>query len=63
GAKNVIVLNAASAAGNHGFFWGLLVVTLAWHVKGRLVPGATYLSLGVWPLLLVRLLRPHRALA
>ncbi|AYA60480.1 polyprotein [Recombinant Hepacivirus C SA13_JF372-X_CIQV] len=61
--ENVIVLNAAAAAGTHGFFWGLLVICFAWHFKGRLVPGATYLCLGIWPLLLLLFLLPQRALA
>ncbi|ABX80376.1 polyprotein [Hepacivirus hominis] len=61
--ENLIVLNAASAAGSHGLGWCLVFLCCAWYVKGRLVPAATYGLLQLWPLLLLMLALPQRAFA
>ncbi len=61
--ENLVVLNAASVAGTHGFVSFILFFCAAWYIKGRLVPGAAYALYGVWPLLLLLLALPPRAYA
>nr|ACE82394.1 polyprotein [Hepatitis C virus subtype 1b] len=61
--ENLVVLNAASVAGTHGFVSFLVFFCAAWYIKGRLVPGAAYALYGVWPLLLLLLALPPRAYA
>ncbi|AFN53797.1 polyprotein [Hepatitis C virus subtype 4m] len=60
---NLININAASAAGTHGFFLAILFICIVWHIKGRLPAAATYAACGMWPLLLLVLMLPERAYA
>ncbi len=61
--ENLIVLNAASAASSQGWIYCLVFICCAWYIKGRVVPGATYAILHLWPLLLLVLALPQRAYA
>nr|AGN33389.1 polyprotein [hepatitis C virus genotype 1a] len=61
--ENLVVLNAASLAGTHGFVSFLVFFCFAWYLKGKWVPGAVYALYGMWPLLLLLLALPQRAYA
>nr|ACE82333.1 polyprotein [hepatitis C virus genotype 1a] len=61
--ENLVVLNAASLTGTHGFASFLVFFCFAWYLKGRWVPGAVYAFYGMWPLLLLLLALPQRAYA
>nr|ACA50611.1 polyprotein [hepatitis C virus genotype 1a] len=61
--ENLVVLNAASLAGTHGFVSFLVFFCFAWYLKGKWVPGAVYAFYGMWPLLLLLLALPQRAYA
>nr|ACJ37196.1 polyprotein [hepatitis C virus genotype 1a] len=61
--ENLVVLNAASLAGTHGFVSLLVFFCFAWYLKGKWVPGAAYAFYGMWPLLLLLLALPQRAYA
>nr|ACE63613.1 polyprotein [hepatitis C virus genotype 1a] len=61
--ENLVILNAASLAGTHGFVSFLVFFCFAWYLKGKWVPGAVYAFYGMWPLLLLLLALPQRAYA
>nr|QKF54498.1 polyprotein [Hepacivirus hominis] len=61
--SNLVNINAASAAGTHGFWYAILFICVAWYVKGRLPAAAAYAACGMWPLLLLLLMLPERAYA
>nr|ACA50628.1 polyprotein [hepatitis C virus genotype 1a] len=61
--ENLVVLNAASLAGTHGFVSFLVFFCFAWYLKGKWTPGAVYAFYGMWPLLLLLLALPQRAYA
>nr|ACA50653.1 polyprotein [hepatitis C virus genotype 1a] len=61
--ENLVVLNAASLAGAHGFVSFLVFFCFAWYLKGKWAPGAVYAFYGMWPLLLLLLALPQRAYA
>ncbi|BAM95359.2 polyprotein [Hepatitis C virus subtype 4a] len=61
--SNLININAASAAGTQSFWYAILFICIAWHVKGRLPAIAAYAACGMWPLLLLLLMLPERAYA
>nr|ABV46251.2 polyprotein [hepatitis C virus genotype 1a] len=61
--ENLVILNAASLAGTHGFVSFLVFFCFAWYLKGKWAPGAVYTLYGMWPLLLLLLALPQRAYA
>nr|ACJ37201.1 polyprotein [hepatitis C virus genotype 1a] len=61
--ENLVILNAASLVGAHGFVSFLVFFCFAWYLKGKWVPGAAYAVYGMWPLLLLLLALPQRAYA
>nr|AYU65455.1 polyprotein [Hepacivirus hominis] len=60
---NLISINAASAVGCHDWYYAILFICVAWHIKGRLPAAAAYAACGLWPLLLLLLALPERAYA
>nr|ABX10746.2 polyprotein [hepatitis C virus genotype 1a] len=61
--ENLMILNAASLAGTHGFVSFLVFFCFAWYLKGKWAPGAVYAFYGMWPFLLLLLTLPQRAFA
>nr|AQW44246.1 polyprotein [Hepacivirus hominis] len=61
--EKLIILHSASAASTNGPLWFFIFFIAAWHLKGRVIPMATYSALGLWSFFLLVLALPQQAYA